>query len=151
MRNALPILAAVVWTLSASLAPQVAASQGKAQPTRTTMASQDEQPQYHLGLFNGHDFAHLNSVERRAWERGEWRNSWYRGRYAWWWVVDSKRFFYPAPTYPYPRYVGPEYQYEYYDGNGTPARFYYFCRDSGRYYPSVRHCHDVWKIVPLAP
>ena len=102
----------------------------------------------HFGTFHGHDFAHFSAGERAAWEGGSWRHAWHNGHYGWWWFADGLWFFYTAPIYPYPPYVGPDAYYDYYDENGAPPYYWYHCEDPQGYYPYVQQCNGPWEPVP---
>ncbi|HWA88735.1 MAG TPA: hypothetical protein VG889_01785 [Rhizomicrobium sp.] len=105
-------------------------------------------PGHDLGLFRGHDFAHFTADERRAWQRGFWRRSYHRGHRGWWWVVGDAWYFYPAPIYPYPLYVGTLDYYDYEALYGTPRYYWYFCSDPEGYYPYIQECRRAWHPVP---
>lgn len=105
-------------------------------------------PGHDIGTFHGHDFAHFSAGERAAWEGGAWRHTWHNGHYGWWWFVGGDWFFYAAPIYPYPLYVGPDSYYDYYDTYGAPDYYWYYCEDPQGYYPYVRHCAVPWQPVP---
>ncbi|HUO91681.1 MAG TPA: hypothetical protein VMU22_02115 [Rhizomicrobium sp.] len=102
----------------------------------------------HFGTFHGHDFAHFTPGERAAWQGGSWRHEWHNGHYGWWWFVGGLWFFYTAPIYPYPLYVGPDYYYDYYGENGAPPYYWYYCEDPAGYYPYVQQCNGPWEPVP---
>jgi hypothetical protein len=101
-----------------------------------------------LGTFHGHDFAHFTSAERVSWQGGSWRHAWHNGHYGWWWFVGNLWFFYPAPIYPYPLYVGAADYYDYYDYYGAPAYYWYHCENPLGYYPYVQQCDGPWEPVP---
>ena len=108
-------------------------------------------PGHDLGVFRGHDFAHLTAVERAAWQRGNWHRAWHRGHRGWWWIVDDVWFFYPAPIYPYPLYIGSLDYYDYSDWYGTPDYYWYYCTNPEGYYPYIQECLGTWHAVPPAP
>lgn len=101
-----------------------------------------------LGRFNGHTFSGLTPGERGAWQQGGWRHVEHNGYLGWWWVVGDSWFFYPAPIYPYPLYIGPDYYYNYYDYYSTPTYYWYYCEDPAGYYPTVQECNGPWEPVP---
>lgn len=105
-------------------------------------------PGHDLGRFHGHDYAHFSDAERYSWRHGEWRHAYHNGHYGWWWYADDNWFFYPAPIYPYPLYVGSEDYYDYYDENGSPDYYWYYCEDPPGYYPYVQNCNVPWEPVP---
>jgi len=104
-----------------------------------------------LGTFHGRHYRDFGRGDRYAWQRGRWRHDWHDGRLAWWWFVDGLWFYYPAPIYPYPSYVGPGYYDDYYDEYGTPPYYWYYCDDPPGYYPYVRRCNGRWQPVPPTP
>ena len=104
-----------------------------------------------LGQFRGHDFAHFTADERAAWQGGAWRHAWHHGHYGWWWLVGDDWFFYPAPLYPYPLYVGSDDYYDYMDEYGPPAYYWYYCENPAGYYPYVQNCSGEWQAVPPSP
>lgn len=107
-------------------------------------------PWHHFGNFHGHDFAHLTVVERDHWRHGGWHHTWHHGHYGWWWYVDDLWFFYPAPIYPYPTYVGPNDYYDWSSDFDTENSWYY-CQDPQGYYPYVQQCNGPWQPVPPTP
>jgi len=104
-----------------------------------------------LGLFRGHDFAHFSAPELRTWRGGHWRYAFHRGHRGWWWIVDDVWFFYPAPIYPYPLYIGTLDYYDYYDWYGAPSYYWYYCTDPEGYYPYVQECRGTWHALPPSP
>ena len=70
---------------------------------------------------------------------------------GWWWIVGDVWFFYPAPIYPYPLYIGSLDYYDYYDRYGTPDYYWYYCTNPQGYYPYVQECIGTWHAVPPAP
>ena len=104
-----------------------------------------------LGRFHGQDFAHLSPHDRAAWEHGEWRHTRHHGHFGWWWYAAGVWFFYPAPIYPYPTYIGADSYYDYYDDYGTPPYYWYYCDNPPGYYPYVKECKDAWEPVPPTP
>ncbi len=109
------------------------------------------QPGHDLGRFGGHDFGHLTVAQRADWQHGGWHHVWHHGHWGWWWVTGGAWFFYPAPIYPYPDYIGTEYYYDYYDEYGTPDYYWYYCEDPQGYYPYVQQCNGPWEPVPPTP
>jgi hypothetical protein len=107
-------------------------------------------PGHDLGLFRGHDFAHFTADERKAWQGGHWRYAFHRGHRGWWWIVGDVWFFYPAPIYPMPLYVGTLDYYDYYDWYGAPDHYWYYCTDPQGYYPYVQECRGAWHALPPA-
>jgi hypothetical protein len=105
-------------------------------------------PGHDLGAFRGHSFRQFSPTERDAWTRGGWRHVNHNGYLGWWWVVGDDWFFYPAPIYPYPLYVGPDYYYDYYSYYPAPAYYWYYCEDPPGYYPAVQDCNVPWQPVP---
>lgn len=108
-------------------------------------------PGRHFGYFRSHDFRHFTPSDLHAWRGGEWRHVWHDGHLAWWWYVDGLWFFYPAPIYPYPAYIGSTYYYDYYGEYGTPAYYWYYCEDPPGYYPYIQQCNGPWEPVPPTP
>jgi len=108
-------------------------------------------PGHDIGVFHGHDFRHFTPVEHTHWQHGEWRHAWHRGHLGWWWFVDGFWFYYPAPVYPYPLYVGSADYYDYYDEYGAPDYYWYWCADPEGYYPYVTECSVPWQAVPPTP
>ena len=105
-------------------------------------------PGHDLSLFRGHDFAHLSGPELSTWRGGHWRYAFHRGHRGWWWVVDEVWFFYPAPIYPYPLYIGTLDYYDYYDWYGAPSYYWYYCTNPEGYYPYVQECRGTWHALP---
>lgn len=108
-------------------------------------------PGHDLGVFNGRDFAHFSPQDRSLWQGGAWRHVMHNGYLGWWWVIGDSWFYYPAPIYPYPLYVGPEYYYDYYSYYPAPSYYWYHCEDPLGYYPNVQMCNVPWEAVPPAP
>jgi hypothetical protein len=108
-------------------------------------------PGHDLGIFRGHDFAHFTPAERSAWQGGRWHYAWHRGHRGWWWIIGDVWFFYPAPIYPYPLYIGSLDYYDYYDWYGTPDYYWYYCTSPEGYYPYIQECPGTWHAVPPAP
>ena len=104
-----------------------------------------------LSTFHGHDYAHFSLAEQRLWGHGMWRHSWHSGHRGWWWVVDRFWFFYPAPIYPFPTYIGADTYYDYYDQYGIPTYYWYFCSKPEGYYPYVQECLRPWQPMPPLP
>jgi hypothetical protein len=94
--------------------------------------------------FHGHGYNQMSSQERRSWAHGTWRHARHDGRFGWWWYVDGFWFFYSEPIYPFPTYIGYDYDDEY-----APDYYWYWCDDPPGYYPYVQECYDEW--VPVAP
>jgi hypothetical protein len=108
-------------------------------------------PGHDLGLFRGHGYAHFTPHEHRAWRGGHWRYAYHRGHRGWWWIVGTVWFYYPAPIYPYPTYVGSLDYYDYYDWYGAPDYYWYYCTDPQGYYPYVQECRGTWHALPPVP
>jgi len=108
-------------------------------------------PGHDLDAFRGHDFAHFTKAERVEWQGGRWRYVWHRGHRGWWWIVGDVWFFYPAPIFPYPLYIGSLDYYDYYDRYGTPDYYWYYCTNPQGYYPYIQECIGTWHAVPPAP
>lgn len=108
-------------------------------------------PGHDLGLFMGHDYAHLSPADRILWQGGGWRHEMHDGYLGWWWVVGDSWFYYPSPIYPYPAYIGPQYYYDYYSYYPAPPYYWYHCEDPLGYYPSVQDCRGPWEPVPPSP
>jgi hypothetical protein len=104
-----------------------------------------------LASFRGHKFTHFSPAERSAWQGGRWRYAWHRGHRGWWWIVGGLWYFYPAPIYPYPLYIGSLDYYDYYDWYGTPDYYWYYCTNPQGYYPYIQECLGTWHAVPPAP
>jgi hypothetical protein len=105
-------------------------------------------PGHDLGAFNGHNFAHMPTPDHEAWRGGAWRHELHDGHLGWWWVVGGSWFFYPAPIFPYPTYIGPDYYYDYYSSYPAPSYYWYYCEDPPGYYPYVQDCNVDWQPVP---
>jgi len=105
-------------------------------------------PGHDLGQFNGHSYRRFTPVERDQWRGGQWRHERHNGYLGWWWVVAGEWFFYPAPIYPYPMYVGPDYYYDYYQYYPEPSYYWYWCDDPEGYYPEVQTCNVPWQTLP---
>lgn len=105
-------------------------------------------PGHDLGQFQGRDFAHFSPDQHALWEGGGWRHVTHNGYLGWWWVVGDDWFYYPAPIYPYPLYVGPDYYYDYYSYYPAPPYYRYHCEDPRRFYPTVPECNGPWEPVP---
>ena len=105
-------------------------------------------PGHDLGAFNGRRYSAFSAGDRAAWRGGGWRHEYHNGHLGWWWVVGDSWFFYPAPIYPYPDYVGPDYYYNYYDYYPAPSYYWYYCADPPGYYPQVQSCNVEWEQVP---
>src|SRR5581483_7164787 len=101
-----------------------------------------------LGVFNGRRFGQFSRSDRANWTGGGWRHDWHNGHLGWWWVVGDLWYFYPAPIYPYPTYVGPDYYYDYYNYYPSPSYYWYYCEDPPGYYPDVQECNGDWEPVP---
>ncbi len=63
----------------------------------------------HVRFVLHHDFRHFTPAEHRWWVGGNWRHTWWHGRYGWWWNVGGSWYFYNAPVYPYPSSVSETY------------------------------------------
>jgi hypothetical protein len=105
-------------------------------------------PGHDLGVFNNHRFSQFNGGDRESWRGGAWRHERHNGHLGWWWVIGDLWFFYPAPIYPYPTYIGPDYWYDYYGNYPSPPYYWYYCEDPPGYYPQVQHCNVDWEPVP---
>ena len=105
-------------------------------------------PGHDLSVFNGRRYSGFTAADRSQWQTGAWRHEYHNGHMGWWWVVGSFWFFYPAPIYPYPTYVGPDYYYDYYGLYPQPAYYWYYCEDPPGYYPAVQACNVEWEPVP---
>jgi hypothetical protein len=67
------------------------------------------------------------------------------GRLAWWWVVGSEWYFYPAPIYPYPSPYVPLVV-------AVPrTNAWYWCSAPAGYYPYVAQCSMPWQAVAPRP
>jgi hypothetical protein len=108
-------------------------------------------PGHDLSTFRGHAFADFTAKEQSAWRGGRWRYAWHRGHRGWWWIVRDSWFFYPAPIYPYPLYIGSLDYYDYYEWYGTPDYYWYYCTNPQGYYPYVQECLGTWHALPPAP
>jgi hypothetical protein len=122
--------------------------QGGPAPSHLRARHEIGRPGHDLGMFRGRNFAHFTPSDRAAWQHGEWRHTWHDGHYGWWWFVGNSWFFYPAPIYPYPLYIGSLYYYDYYDQYGAPDYYWYYCEDPPGYYPYVQQCNGPWEPVP---
>lgn len=105
-------------------------------------------PGHDFSTFNGHHFSQFAPGDHQAWQGGNWRHTMHDGHYGWWWTVGSLWYFYPAPIYPYPAYIGPDYYYDYNDEFGPPPNYWYYCEDPPGYFPYVQHCNSDWEPVP---
>jgi len=102
-------------------------------------------------VFHGHNFAHFTPTERWHWSHGHWRHVWHNGHFGWWWYADNFWFFYPAPVYPYPAYIGSVNYYDYNSEYGAPDYYWYYCSDPEGYYPYITNCNVAWEPVPPTP
>jgi hypothetical protein len=104
--------------------------------------------------FHDHDIA--------RWRQGHWVSGVHGGRRGWWWIVGPTWYWYPAPVYPYPDpyqpplAVVPALPEPFPPGAAgvapqAPTGYWYYCRDSGRYYPYVAQCRSPWHQVPARP
>jgi hypothetical protein len=109
---------------------------------------------YHEGYFYGRSFDSLGPRDLGLWRGGHWVHDWHGGRYGWWWIVGGWWYFYPAPVYPYPRYVPPAVVVQQPPPVPTglpPAPYWYFCDSPQGYYPYVASCNRPWRTVPATP
>jgi len=60
-------------------------------------------------------------------------------------------FFYPAPIYSYPLYIGSLDYFDYNDRYGRPDYYRYYCTNPASYYPYIQECLGTWHAVPPAP
>ncbi len=109
---------------------------------------QPGRPGRDLGTFRGRTFSSFTPLLRSQWQSGVWRHTVRDGHLGWWWVVGGSWFFYPAPIYPYPGYIGPAGWYDYYAYYPTPSYYWYYCEDPPGYYPYVQYCNGPWEPVP---
>jgi hypothetical protein len=108
-------------------------------------------PFRNFGTFRGRSFSGLTPRDRLDWQRGSWRHVMRNGHLGWWWVAGGLWYYYPAPIYPYPMYIGPTAYYDYYSQYGTPDYYWYYCEDPMGYYPYVQQCNGPWEPVPPTP
>lgn len=108
-------------------------------------------PRRDLGTFRGRSFSRFSARDHTIWRGGAWRHVVHDGHLGWWWVVGGLWYFYPAPIYPYPTYIGPAYYYDYYTRYGAPSYYWYYCEDPPGYYPYVQQCNEPWEPVPPVP
>jgi hypothetical protein len=94
-----------------------------------------------VGRFGVRDFA--------AWRGGSWWHGFRGGRIGWWWFTDGFWYWYDAPVYPYPLYVG-DYSVAS-EGYAPPGEVWYFCYEPRGYYPYVPACPTGWRVVPANP
>ncbi|MBK4736654.1 hypothetical protein JJB74_18670 [Noviherbaspirillum sp. DKR-6] len=105
--------------------------------------------------FHEHDYG--------RWRGGRWYNGYHAGRHGWWWIVGPTWYWYPAPVYPYPDPYAPPVAVAPVvpmapmapvapAAPATPPQSYwYWCPDSGQYYPYVPECRSPWQQVPARP
>lgn len=110
------------------------------------------------------DMRHFEARDAHRWAGGHWYHGPHDGRLGWWWVVGAAVgttlwYAYPQPVYPYPDpYVPPTVIVQPAPPAPPPAAVppappasWYFCRDSGKYYPYVSTCPSGWVAVPATP
>ena len=94
--------------------------------------------------FHDHDIA--------RWRQGHWVHGAHAGRRGWWWIVGPTWYWYPAPVYPFPDpYQPPLAVAPAVPAPPPAAGYWYYCRDSGRYYPYAAECRSPWERVPARP
>jgi len=81
-----------------------------------------------------------------AWRGGFWWHGFRGGRIGWWWFTDGFWYWYNAPAYPYPDYVGDYYVPS--ESYAPPNQVWYYCPNPGGYYPNVPRCPAGWQVVP---
>jgi hypothetical protein len=91
-----------------------------------------------IGRFGARDFD--------AWRGGFWWHGFRGGRIGWWWLADGFWYWYDAPVYPYPGYVGDYYVPS--EAYAPPGQILYYCSYPAGYYPYVRACPTGWRVVP---
>jgi hypothetical protein len=117
--------------------------------------------------FHGRDFHLFTTFELGLWTGGAWFHQWHGDRLGWWWVVDGVWYWYPQPVYPYPTYVAqpivvqpapapvyaapPPSPPPLPPPGAAPAQSWYYCDESGAYYPYVQTCNAPWRQVPAQP
>ena len=110
--------------------------------------------QWHGDIHRFHD----HDIHR--WRSGRWVHGVHGGRQGWWWTVGPAWYWYPAPVYPFPDPYQPPLALAPGEplppppapGMSAPSRgYWYYCRDSGRYYPYVAQCRSPWERVPATP
>jgi hypothetical protein len=107
------------------------------------------------------DIRRFHEHDLVRWHRGHWFHGRYRGRVAWWWVVDGIYYAYPAPVYPYPDPYTPPVAIvplpsvaQTPPAPSTPGNepgTWYYCDAARGYYPYVRECPSGWRPVPATP
>jgi hypothetical protein len=93
--------------------------------------------------------ARFGAREFAAWRGGYWWHGFRGGRIGWWWFADGFWYWYDAPVYPYPLYVGDYYVAS--EGYAPPAPVSYYCYEPRGYYPYIPACPTGWRVVPADP
>ena len=91
-----------------------------------------------IGRFGARDFD--------AWRGGFWWHGFRGGRIGWWWFADGFWYWYDAPAYPYPGYVGDYYVPS--EVYAPPGDVRYYCTYPAGFYPYVHACPTGWRVVP---
>ncbi len=93
-----------------------------------------------------------------GWQGGRWFHGRHHGNFGWWWLAGGVWYWYPGPVYPYAGYPYPVYPYGYGPmavanpaPDLQPAPTWYYCEDSGAYYPDVTTCPGGWTEIPAVP
>jgi hypothetical protein len=94
-----------------------------------------------VGRFGARDVA--------AWRGGFWWHGYRGSRFGWWWFTDGFWYWYDAPLYPYPDYVGDYYVPS--QAYAPPGQVWYYCYNPAGYYPYVPACPSGWRVVPATP
>lgn len=81
-----------------------------------------------------------------AWRGGFWWHGYRGSRFGWWWFTDGFWYWYDAPLYPYPDFVGDYYVPS--QAYAPPGRVWYYCYSPAGYYPYVPACPSGWRVVP---
>lgn len=105
------------------------------------------------------DIRHFHNHDIGRWREGRWVHGLHAGRHGWWWIVGPTWYWYPAPVYPFPDPYQPPVAMVPAEPAlpppaataQPPAGYWYYCRDSGRYYPYVAQCRSPWERVPAMP
>jgi hypothetical protein len=106
------------------------------------------------------DIRHFHDHDIGRWRTGRWVHGVHAGRRGWWWIVGPTWYWYPAPVYPFPNPYQPPLAVVPAEPAPLPPAtvmpqpppgYWYYCRDSGRYYPYVAQCRSPWERVPARP
>lgn len=105
--------------------------------------------------WRGGDIRNFGEHDLHRWRDGRWFHGRHDGRRGWWWIAAGAWYFYPGPVYPYPDpYVPPvvvEPAPVVVQPPQAAPQYWYYCDQSGSYYPYVDSCASGWRQVPATP